>query len=265
MYENLQEVLMMEVAALASGSSGNCFYVENEGKGILIDAGISSKQIVERLKALKKNPEKIKGIFITHEHSDHIRGVDVFARQFRVPIFVTKPTAKSAFLCKSRDLIKHIKNNETIAIGGMKVEAFSKSHNAADPVSYSIWNGKKVSIITDVGYGCDNVISNVSDSDFLFLESNHDEIMLERGPYPYFLKQWIKSNNGHLSNLQAALCVLEHSKSKLKHVVLSHLSKTNNTEKLAMETFHHLLKERKDLNAKVSVSTREVQTPLYKV
>ncbi|MBU2523002.1 MAG: MBL fold metallo-hydrolase [Nanoarchaeota archaeon] len=255
----------MEVAALASGSSGNCFYVENNGKGILIDAGISSKQIVDRMHLLKKNPEKVRGIFITHEHSDHIRGADVFARHFRVPIFVTKKTAKAAKICSNVDLIKYIKNNETMEVGGMKVEAFSKSHKAADPVSYNVWNGKKVSIITDLGYGCENVISHISDSDFLFMESNHDEIRLERGPYPYFIKEWIKSDTGHLSNLQAALCVLEHGSPKLKHIVLSHLSKTNNTEKLAMETFDHLLKQRKDLNLKVSLSMREKPTSLFKL
>ena len=255
----------MEVAALASGSSGNCFYIENNGKAILIDAGISSKQIVERMKMLRKNPEKVRGIFITHEHSDHIKGVDVFARHFRVPIYVNKKTAKNGFICSNKDLIKCIKNDEVVKIAGLNVEAFSKSHNAADPVSYNVWNGKKVSIITDVGYGCENVIANVSDSDFLFMESNHDEIMLERGPYPYFLKQWIKSDIGHLSNMQSALCVLEHAPSKLKHVVLSHLSKINNTEKLALETFHHLLKERKDLNPKISISTREMPTSLFKL
>lgn len=260
----------MEVAALASGSSGNCFYVENNGKGILIDAGISSKQIVERLHMLKKNPEKIRGIFITHEHSDHIRGADVFARNFRVPIYVNKKTAKAAkteskTLCSNLDLIKYIKNDETLKIGGMNVEAFSKSHDCADPVSYNIENGKRVSVITDVGHACKNVISHVSDSDFLFMESNHDEVRLERGPYPYFLKQWIRSNTGHLSNMQAALCVLEHGSPKLKHIVLSHLSKTNNTEKLAMETFDCLLKHRKDLNPKVSLSTREKPTSLFKV
>ena len=259
----------MEVAALASGSSGNCFYIENNGKGILIDAGISSKQIVERLHMLKKSPEKIRGIFITHEHSDHIKGVDVFARQFRVPIYVTKKTVREAkiegkTICSNRDLIKYIRNDETVEVGGMRVGAFSKSHKCADPVSYNIENGKKVSVITDVGYACGNVIANVADSDFIFLESNHDEIKLERGPYPYFLKQWIRSNTGHLSNMQAALCVLEHGSPKLKNIVLSHLSKTNNTEKLAMETFDHLLKYRKDLNPKVTLSTREKPTPLFK-
>ena len=222
------------------------------------------------MKILKKSPEKIRGIFITHEHSDHIRGADVFARHFRVPIYVTRKAAKGAksenkTICSNVDLLKYIKNDETVEIAGMNVEAFSKSHKCADPVSYNIENGKKVSVITDVGYACKNVIANVADSDFLFLESNHDEIKLERGPYPYFLKQWIRSDIGHLSNMQAALCVLEHGSPKLKHIILSHLSKTNNTEKLAMETFDHLIKQRKDLNPKVLLSTREKPTSLFEL
>ena len=258
----------MEVSALASGSSGNCFYVEDERDALLIDAGISAKQIMQRLESLKRSPEKIRGVFITHEHTDHMRGADVFARQFGVPIFATKKTIQACGpcrLCSDDALINPIKNNETINVGAMKVEAFPKPHAVADPVSFSISNGKKISVITDAGHACKNIISNVSDSDFLCLESNHDEIMLERGPYPYFLKQWIKSDMGHLSNLQAALCVLEHAPSRLKHIMLSHISKINNTDRLAYETFNLLLKERKDLSPKISLSTREEPTPLFKV
>ena len=254
----------MEISALASGSSGNCFYVEHNDTGILVDAGISAKKIVERLEFLKRSPEMIKGIFITHEHGDHTKGADVFARQFNVPIFATRKTAKSCFLCSEENLIHFIKNNSAIEIGGMKVEAFSKPHGCADPVSYSITNDKKISIITDIGHASKNVIENVADSDFLCIESNHDELMLDAGPYPYFLKKWIKSKNGHLSNMQAALCVLEYAPSCLKHVVLSHLSKVNNTPSLALETFK-LLKERKDLQPKITVSDREFQSPLFKI
>lgn len=254
----------MELSALASGSSGNCFYVEHEDNAILIDAGISSKQIVEKLANLKRTADRIKAIFITHEHSDHIRGADVFARAFRIPIYATKKTAKNCFLCSDDKLIHSIKNNGTVKIGGMLVEAFSKPHKCADPVSYNIMNNKKISIMTDIGFASQNIIDNVSDSDFLCIESNHDLMMLEHGPYPYFLKKWIKSDEGHLSNNQASLCVLEHAPSKLRHIILSHLSKTNNTPDLALDSFN-VLKERRDLKPKVTVSARDFQTPLFRV
>jgi len=255
----------MEISALASGSSGNCFYIEEEGKAVLIDAGISCKQIVGRLAGMKKNPENVKAIFITHEHADHTRGADVFARNFKIPIFATRKTAKNCFLCSDDSLVRSIKNTETIELNGMSVEAFSKPHKAEDPVSYNVMNHKKISIITDVGFASQNIIDNVSDSDFLCLESNHDEMMLECGPYPYFLKKWIRGNYGHLSNLQASLCVLEHASSKLKNVILSHLSRTNNTPQMAYETFNYLVKERRDLSPKVFVSSRETPTPLIRV
>lgn len=255
----------MEISALASGSSGNCFYIENNGSAVLIDAGISAKKIVENLAMLKKSPEKVKAIFITHEHSDHIRGADVFARHFNVPVYATRKTAQSCLLCSEEKLVNFIRNNESLDIHGMRIDAFSKSHESADPVSYSITNGRKISVITDVGYGCKNVVENVSDSDFLFMESNYDEIMLEQGPYPPFLKKWIKSNEGHLSNLQSGLCILEHASSRLGHVVLSHLSKNNNTPLLALGTFSSLLRERKDLSPKISISYREKPTSLFRI
>lgn len=252
----------MELAALASGSSGNCFYIENKGCAVLIDAGISSKQICERLAILKKNPELIKAVFITHEHSDHTRGADVFSRNFNVPIYATKKTIQNSCL-RFSDKTETIRNNGIIDLGGMKIEAFSKPHSAIDPVSYSIFNGKKISVITDVGFASKNIVSNVSDSDFLFMEANHDEMMLEAGPYPYFLKKWIKSDSGHLSNFQSAICMLEHANSKLKNIVLSHLSETNNNPKLAIETFKFLINERKDLKPEISISGRFTPTRLF--
>ncbi len=254
----------MEFSALASGSSGNCFYVENNGNAVLVDAGISAKQIVERLFFLGKNPEKVKAIFITHEHSDHVRGADVFARKFNVPIFATKKTSENCFLCSGYDFINLIKNNEVVNIRGMRIEAFSKSHRASDPVSYNIYNGKKISIITDVGYACENVVANVNDSDALFLESNHDIDMLENGFYPYYLKKWIKSDEGHLSNKQAALCVLENAHSRLKYLILSHLSKNNNTPKIALLSFN-ILRERRRFSPKILVSERESPSCLMRI
>lgn len=254
----------MRLAVLSSGSSGNCFYIENENKGILVDAGISARRIADRLASLRINPEKIKGIFVTHEHADHVKGIDVLARNFDIPVFATKKTAESCFLSSNENLINNIKNNETIKMAGMEIEAFSKSHKAIDPVSFNISNGKKISIITDLGYACRNVQESVHDSDFLCLEANHDLAMLENGSYPYFLKNWIKSDAGHLSNLQAALLVLEYGKPKLKQVILSHLSRNNNTTELALSTFN-LLKERSDMHPRILAPEHGTCTGMFKI
>jgi phosphoribosyl 1,2-cyclic phosphodiesterase len=258
----------MKISALASGSSGNCFYVENEKKNqsILVDCGISCKQVEERLSFIKRSPEKIKAIFLTHEHSDHIRGVDVFARKFQIPVFAPKKMIHEAFLCSDSDLLNGIKNNETMKIAGLHVSAFPKSHKALDPVSYNlIKDNKKLSIMTDVGYACENIIDNVSDSNFLCMESNYDEKMLMDGSYPWPTKQWIKSDVGHLSNVQSAACVLEHGHKKLKNIMLCHISQNNNTPEKAMETYSYFMKQRLDMTPKIDISTRQFATPLFRV
>ena len=255
----------MRFAALSSGSCGNCFYVREKDRSVLIDAGISCKQIFSRLTKLGENPENIKGIFISHEHVDHIRGVDVIARSLKIPIFATAGTINSSFLCSQEELINKIKEDETIKLGGMEISAFSKSHDASQPVSFQIKNGKTISVITDVGYACKNVQEAVQDSDFLVMESNHDLEMLEEGPYPYFLKKRILGDKGHLSNLHSGLCVLEHGSRKMKTLMLAHLSETNNTPKLALSCFRNLLKERKDLKPNILVSERDSPSGLISI
>jgi phosphoribosyl 1,2-cyclic phosphodiesterase len=254
----------MKVSALASGSSGNCFYINHNSHGILVDAGISCRQVVDRLSSLGQSPENIKGIFITHEHTDHIKGVDTLARKFNIPIFATGGTIRNCFLCSKPELINEIKNDDTVKLAGLEIQAFSKSHDASDPVSYTIRNDKVVSIITDIGKACGNVCENVHDSDFLILESNHDLRMLKDGPYPAFLKQRIGGDMGHLSNLHSGLCVLEHGAKKLKNIMLAHLSEVNNIPQLAFGTFNSLVKERVDLKPKITVSTRH-STQLFHV
>lgn len=255
----------MKISALASGSSGNCFYVSEKDSAILVDCGISCKQVLEKLASLKQNPRNIKAMFVTHEHIDHVRGVDVLARTLQVPVYATAGTTENSFLCSQEDLIQEIKNNETINLNGMEIEAFSKSHDASDPISLRIKNGKQISIITDVGYACKSVQESVQDSDFLVIESNHDISMLENGFYPHFLKKRILGDKGHLSNLHSAICILEHGTRKLKNLMLAHLSKINNTPELALSTFQNLLKERRDLRPRILLSLRDMYTPLFKV
>ena len=253
----------MRVCSLGSGSSGNSFFISENENAVLIDAGISCKETLRRLNLVKQNPLDIKAIFITHEHTDHIKGADVLARHLNIPIYATKKTAENSFLCKNQELINIIKNNETIKIKSLNIEAFSKSHKASDPISYNISSKKKVSIITDLGHACKNTIDNVSKSDLLFIESNYDERMLENGPYPYYLKRWISGNDGHLSNTQASLCILEHGKPKLKNIVLSHISKFNNSPEVAFKTFKNIIKERKDLNPNIHLSLRDEPSRVF--
>ena len=182
-----------------------------------------------------------------------------------MPIYATEKLIKEEFLCSQKDLLNELSLNETISIGNMEIETISKSHKALEPVFFTISNGKKVSIITDAGFACNNIIKHVSDSDFLCLESNHDLKMLEEGPYPWHLKKWIKSDIGHLSNMQASLCVLENASSNLKNVVLSHLSEANNTPELAHKTFSDYIKERSDLRPNILVSSRFVPTSVIKI
>lgn len=206
-----------------------------------------------------KNVENIKGVFVTHEHSDHIKGVDVFARKFNVPVFATQSLIKNNFLCSNHDLINNIKVEENMNVGGMEIFSFSKVHKAIEPIGFTITdsaNGKKVSIITDAGHACKNIIENVSEANALFFESNHDPEMLENGPYPYFLKKWVGGDNGHLSNRQSALCILENAKRKMKNLVLCHLSEQNNTAKIALNTHKTLLRHRIDLRPNIYVSNK---------
>lgn len=265
--KNFKEIVM-KTFSLASGSSGNSFYIEHEKskQGILVDLGISCKKACSILESKGVNPENVKGIFITHEHSDHTRGVDVFSRKFKVPIFLTKGTAQGTFICSDENLINFIKNDEEVRVNGLKIRAFSKPHDCNDPVSYIISaENKNISVITDIGHANKNVCESVSDSDLLFIEANHDVDMLKEGPYPIYLKKRILSDDGHFSNFQSALCLLEHSHKKLKTIVLSHLSEINNTPAIALKTTHSLIKERKDLSPRLCVSERYNASEIFRV
>jgi phosphoribosyl 1,2-cyclic phosphodiesterase len=256
----------MKTSALASGSSGNCFFVESGNCSFLVDAGVSCKQIEQRMDKIGKDVSYLKGIFVTHEHSDHIRGVDVLARKYSVPVFVTKGCYENCSLVSDDSLVNFIDKDKVMKLDNVKVLPFSKNHDASDPVSYSVASGnKKVSFMTDIGVACNNVVKHVKDSNVLFMEANHDIEMLSNGRYPAYLKKRILSDNGHLSNYAAALCILEHATPKLKHIVLSHLSENNNTEEIALKTIKSLISNRKDLDLKIHLSSKHEPTELISI
>lgn len=255
----------MRFVALASGSSGNCFAIEKNNKIILIDAGITCKQTFSRLENLKLNPKNIDSIFITHEHHDHIRGLNVLKKKTNAEVFMTKKAFLNGTLDIEDENINFIKNNETIKRAGFEIDTFSKNHDSADPVSFLINGSNSLAVLTDIGVACNNVVDAVKDADSLILESNHDEYVLQKGNYPAVLKKRVLSEKGHLSNKQASLLVLEHAKQKLNNLVLAHLSINNNTEPLAYNNMALTLKHRKLFKPSLFISNKYRETSLFRV
>ncbi len=257
---------MINVTAIASGSNGNCYFFENKNHAILIDAGISRKQILQRMENLGLDIGKVRAIFVTHEHTDHTRGIDVLSRIKNIPVFITKKTYDNSNLTINDDLRCFFKPATELIISDIRIQPFLKSHDAVEPCSFIVTsNDINVGIITDIGYGCVNVVSFIKKCDALFLESNYDETMLAEGSYPYFLKERISSETGHFSNHQAGCLIRENATSRLKHVFLSHLSANSNTPKLAHKTFLGLIAQRKDLNINTIVTSRENESNLLRL
>lgn len=226
---------MIEICAIASGSNGNCYYIGNEKDAVLVDAGISCKQILKRIKEKKLRPEIIKGIFISHEHSDHLRGARVLAKRLNCPVYITVRTYKATYRNLQPDYPRFFNPGDTIQIGTFTIYPFLKSHDASEPCSFRIeGDGKNIGVFTDIGEPCNNVQKHFALCDAVFLESNYDEQMLQEGSYPYILKKRIASSTGHLSNNQALKLLRESASANMKCVFLSHLSAENNTPDLAL-------------------------------
>ena len=232
----------MRLCSIASGSSGNCIYVGSEQTHLLVDTGISKKRIDEGLCELGVKGEELQGILITHEHSDHIQGLGVFSRKYGVPIYATRGTIRGIRECKTLGkmpdgLLHEVNVDEKFMIGDLEVKAFSISHDANEPSGYRIENdNKSIAVATDLGIYDEYIIENLKNLNAVVLEANHDIHMVEVGPYPYYLKQRVLGNHGHLSNEASGRLLCEILHDKLKHIVLGHLSKENNYPDLARET-----------------------------
>ena len=232
----------MRICSIASGSSGNCTYIGGEHTNFLVDTGISKKRIEEGLKELDVKGEELDGIFITHEHVDHIQGLGVFSRKYGIPIYATPGTIRgiqnySGLGKMPEGLLNEIRADEPFAMKDTMIRPFRISHDANEPTGFRFEEkGKAVAVATDLGIYDEYIIRNLSNLDAVLLEANHDIHMLEVGGYPYYLKQRVMGNKGHLSNETAGrlLCRLLHD--RLQAVFLGHLSQENNYEALAYET-----------------------------
>lgn len=231
----------MRFCSIASGSSGNCIYVGSDTTHLLIDAGISARKIEMGLAELELTGRDIDGILITHEHSDHIAGLTVLCKKYSIPLFATRGTIKAIVNGRQKNipdptLFQEIEADSQMIIKDLKVWPMRISHDAAEPVGYRVGYGnKKVAVCTDLGTFDDYTVACLTGLDALLLEANHDVNMLQVGPYPYYLKQRILGNRGHLSNENAGRLLDRVLNDKIQAIMLGHLSKENNMPELAHE------------------------------
>jgi phosphoribosyl 1,2-cyclic phosphodiesterase len=249
------------ITSLNSGSNGNCYYVGNNTEAVLVDVGISCRETERRMTRLGLSLLKVKAIFISHEHSDHIRGVEVLSKKYKLPVYITSPTLKSGKLNIEKSLLRSYKAYQAIRVGDLSVFAFPKLHDAADPYSFIVdCKGLKIGVFTDIGSSCEHVVRNFKLCHAIFLEANYDEKMLTEGNYPFYLKNRIRSDKGHLSNDQALDLFIKHKPAHMSHVFLSHLSKDNNDPQLVHNLF---AKHAQQTN--IIVASRYKETSVYHI
>lgn len=231
---------MARFSSLFSSSSGNCSFVGSANGGILIDAGASAKQIKLKLDCIGVSPADINAIFVTHEHSDHVRGLRVFASNHKIPVFATQGTLDALIASNTANGSFEISliNENGVECAGQYIRPFRTSHDSAESCGYIIntSDDRKIAVATDTGIISDEIKSAVLGCDLILAESNHDVGMLRNGPYPYMLKRRILSDVGHLSNIDCSKFITELVDNGTTRIILGHLSKENNMPELAFQT-----------------------------
>ena len=245
--------------SLNSGSNGNCYYIGNDSEAILVDAGLSCRETEKRMRRLGLSMERVRAIFVSHEHTDHIKGIPVIATKHRLPVYITSGTLQSWGFGLDQQLVATFRAYEPIQIGDLHITAFPKFHDAADPHSFTIFSeGLTIGVFTDIGVTCENLVHHFRHCHAAFLESNYDEEMLDKGSYPIFLKDRIRNGVGHLSNRQALELFKAHRPASLSHLFLSHLSQNNNDPDLALNLFQAHAGQ-----TRVIVASRYEETAVY--
>ncbi|WP_069998148.1 MBL fold metallo-hydrolase [Cellulosilyticum sp. I15G10I2] len=263
-----------KLCTIASGSSGNCTFLQAGSKMFLIDVGISGKKAVLGLAELGVNPYDIQGVFITHEHIDHIKGVGIFSRKYDTPIYAThkawdKIIGDQMIGNVKAHNIRFISKEEYFEVEDLSVFPYGIYHDAVDPVGYAfLYDNKKITIATDIGIVDERIKDHLKGSHGILLEFNHDINMLEAGTYPFYLKKRILSNVGHLNNEAAAEVLTDIYHKDMKWAILGHLSKDNNVPDLAFLTAKMALEEKNiviDKDIKISVAKRDNVSEIHTV
>jgi phosphoribosyl 1,2-cyclic phosphodiesterase len=249
------------VTALNSGSNGNCYYIGNREEAVLIDAGISCREIERRMARLNLSIKKVKAVFISHEHSDHIKGVAVLSKKYQLPVYITPRTLENAPLDPHSPWNTRLVSHAPVKIGDLEVIAFPKLHDANDPQSFVVsYKNLCVGVFTDIGAPCEYVIKHFKCCNAIFLETNYDDQMLTEGNYPVYLKRRIRSDEGHLSNDQALQLFINHRSSAISHIFLSHISKENNDPERIRSLFSSHAAD-----VKIVLTSRLQEIPVYEI
>ena len=249
------------IASLNSGSNGNCYYIGNGSEAVLIDAGISCRETEKRMHRLQLSMSRVKAIFVSHEHADHITGIPAISKKYQLPVYITEGTLRNIPLPVNADLVRIIKAPDKVTIGALEVISFNKFHDATEPVSFVVSDQQThVGVFTDIGHSCKELIRHFNYCHAAFLETNYCEEMLENGTYPLHLKKRIRGNKGHLSNDQAFELFSKYRGIQLSHLILSHLSQNNNTKEKVWQLFNQ-----DSGNTEIIVASRYKETPVYEI
>ncbi len=236
--QHFNHLKMVEICNLASGSNGNCYYIGNETDAVIVDAGVYHSRLLERMATAGLDVGRIRAVFVSHEHHDHVGGVRVISKRLMIPAYITPRTLAAIHKKHQPSDYKPLTPGDVVDIRGIRVWPFSKSHDAADPVSFRVEiDGHNIGVMTDIGIVDETLQRQFSMCDACFLESNYDLQMLRNGGYPYYLKQRVESELGHLSNDDAFGLVRDFANPRLSHIILSHISADNNTSEKVLETF----------------------------